>query len=129
MLDLMEFLGLNAPWQRYAACSWGDRDRLAPIVGGRPSATEWDECSTAAEQLCARCPVREQCAAAGDRRGELGVWGGSLRYEVTDPADELRGHYVADRLTPGAAVSRHDRDAVRGRLAQRRRAPVCGGVR
>ena len=32
MLDLMDLLGLNTPWQRDAACSWADRDRLGPLV-------------------------------------------------------------------------------------------------
>ena len=116
MLDLMELLGLDAPWQRYAACSWADRDRLGPIVGGGPTIAELDERTDAAQELCAHCPVRIQCAAAGDRKYEQGVWGGALRYEAN-------GRYVAEALIPGAALSRYDRTVVH------RRAPVCGGVR
>ena len=116
MLDLMELLGLNAPWQRYAACSLADRDRLGPIVGGEPTPAELDERTDAAQELCAHCPVRIQCAAAGDRKYGQGVWGGALRYEVN-------GRYVAEALIPGAALSRYDRTVVRGR------APVCGDVR
>ena len=128
MPDLMEFLGLNAPWQREAACTWGDRDRLGPVVGGSPTEGEWVTRTEAARELCAHCPVIERCGVAGDRKGEFGVWGGRLRYEVTDPADELRGWYVAAALIPTAAPSRYDREAVTGRLV-RGRAPVCGGVR
>ena len=113
MLDLMEFLGLNAPWQRDAACSWADRDRLGPIVGGEPTLAELDAYRAAAEELCAHCPVIERCAAAGDRRFEQGVWGGKLRYR----AGGMHGEYVVVPLIPVAVASR------------RGRAPVCGGVR
>ena len=113
MLDLMDLLGLNAPWQRYAACSWADRDRLGPIVGSGPTMTELDERTDAAQELCAHCPVIERCAAAGDRRFEQGVWGGALRYR----AGGMHGEYVVVPLI--STVCGSVRECV----------PVCGGVR
>ena len=37
-----------------------------------------DAALTAAQELCAACPVRELCLELGQRRDEFGVWGGVL---------------------------------------------------
>lgn len=107
-------------WTRDAACGTADIDRLDPIVGGRPTPTELRIRLTAAQELCADCPVRRVCGAEADLHGDEGVRGGSLRYTVLDEGDVLSGSYVAVPLIPGAAPSIYDRQAVEARLTRKR---------
>lgn len=60
-------------WTRDAACGTADIDRLDPIVGGRPTPTELRIRLTAAQDLCADCPVRRVCGAEADLHGDEGV--------------------------------------------------------
>jgi hypothetical protein len=115
MLDLRDLLTGGA-WTRDAACAWTDRERLDPIDGGRPTERELLERATAAVQLCAGCPVIRACAAEADRRAEVGVWGGSLRYRKGG----YRGEYVVAPLIEGAVPSIHDDEAVADRWARKR---------
>lgn len=99
---------LPGAWVRRAACTPGDHARLDPIVNGRPSQREMNVRVTAARELCAHCPVRQDCADDADAHGDFGVRGGALRHED----GELGGRYVALALIPHAAVSRYDRRRV-----------------
>lgn len=107
-------------WTRDAACGPGDIDRLDPIVGGKPTPTEMRVRIDAAQELCARCPVRRICGAEADLHGDEGVRGGSLRYTVLDAEHEFNGRYLAERLIPDAAPSIYERDAIRERLTRKR---------
>ena len=94
-----------AGWTRHARCTPADYDRLAPIVGGAPTPTEREVRTTAAQELCAHCPVAWACAAAADRRAEVGVWGGALRYRAGgDP-----GIYTVEELVSLGISTENDR--------------------
>jgi hypothetical protein len=120
--DATTTAGLTRPgaWTRDAACGLSDIDRLDPIVGGKPTPTEMRVRLTAAQELCATCPVRRVCGAEADLHGDEGVRGGSLRYTVLDPEHEFSGHYLAERLIPNAAPSVYERGPIRERLARKR---------
>ncbi|MGW0698557.1 WhiB family transcriptional regulator [Streptomyces sp. NPDC002867] len=60
-------------WREYAACRNEDPDLFFPIGTGAPALVQ----AEAAKQVCARCPVREQCLKwALENNQESGVWGG-----------------------------------------------------
>ena len=118
MLDLMEILGLRAGegWRRDSACTYADRDRLDPIVGGVPTVGELAVRRVAARELCAACPVARLCAAEADLHGDEGVRAGSLRYR----AGGSHGTYTVLRLIPDAVPSVHEKQAITARLASKR---------
>lgn len=67
----IEFLVAEEPWRYDAACRGQDATPFFPSRGGstRP-----------AKVLCARCPVKIECADYAERTGsEYGVWAGKLR--------------------------------------------------
>lgn len=115
MLDLRDLLTGGA-WTRDAACTPDDSERLDTIIGGRPTERELLERATAAVQLCAGCPVIRACAAEADRRAEVGVWGGSLRFRLGGD----HGEYKVRRLIAEAPESIHDDEAVADRWARKR---------
>ena len=114
MLDLMDLLTGRVTWQHDAACTPDDSERLDTIIGGYPTDVELLARATAAGQLCAHCPVIRACAAEADRRAEVGVWGGALRYRVGGD----HGEYKVRRLIPEAPESIHDDEAVADRWAR-----------
>ncbi len=57
-------------WHARAACRGRGPELFFPPSG---------EDGLMAKALCARCPVREECLAAG--RKELGIWGGTSERE------------------------------------------------
>lgn len=120
MLDLRDLLtgrtGQIPAWQRDAACTPDDSERLDTIVGGYPTERELLARATAAGQLCAHCPVIAICAAEADLHAEVGVWGGWLRFR----AGGDRGEYTVLRLIPEAPPSIHDDEAVADRWARKR---------
>jgi WhiB family redox-sensing transcriptional regulator len=59
-------------WYSRAACKGKPLDLFYPQA---VSAADVEVSSAAALAICARCPVREQCAAAG-KAERYGIWGG-----------------------------------------------------
>ncbi|MFF8844238.1 WhiB family transcriptional regulator [Streptomyces sp. NPDC015127] len=60
-------------WREYAECRNEDPDLFFPVGTGGPALVQ----AEAAKQVCARCPVREQCLAWALENGQAtGVWGG-----------------------------------------------------
>ncbi len=64
--DPLEGLLARPEWHQRAACRGAGTDAFYPSRGQRPGP---------ARELCARCPVIEDCAEAG-RAEEYGIWGG-----------------------------------------------------
>jgi WhiB family transcriptional regulator, redox-sensing transcriptional regulator len=58
-----------------AACRRVDPDLHYPV--GRESSEPYQRQTAAAKQVCAVCPVREECLAHAQQNGETdGIWGG-----------------------------------------------------
>jgi WhiB family redox-sensing transcriptional regulator len=58
-------------WEDYAACQGSDGEWWYPISDTLTAD------NLAALEICGRCPVREQCLAAGLERSKgYGIWGG-----------------------------------------------------
>lgn len=91
-------------WRRRAACRSMPPERFDPIrSGGGPHALT--PARAVADQVCAGCPVIDECSAEADLDQHPGLWGGSyrtrrhgkyLRYPLTAAAP--------DPLTPGAGA-------------------------
>lgn len=67
---------IEPDWQRRSAC------------GGAPNPDAWFPSDKARRPqlvvpltVCASCPVRRSCLAAGMRSGDVGIWGGTLDTE------------------------------------------------
>lgn len=82
----------DRPWLAQAAC----RDKSPDIFFYR--STEHLTKGPIARAICARCPVRAECAEWGIRHEEFGVWGGlsgrqrmverrRRGIKITDPVD------------------------------------------
>lgn len=68
---------LNVDWLEHAACA--GRDPRAFFANGCHSREQ----VKAAKQVCAACPVREECAQWAISTGEKnGVWGGMSQKEL-----------------------------------------------
>jgi WhiB family redox-sensing transcriptional regulator len=68
-------------WRASGACLTADPDLFFPIATGHVAAKQ----ITKAQQVCARCGVRQQCLEFAMRTGEAhGIWGG------TTPEDRTR---------------------------------------
>jgi WhiB family redox-sensing transcriptional regulator len=68
----------RASWRESAACSDADTEIFFPVGSGRLAAAETQQ----AKQICARCPVQQEClmyALASSQ--EFGTWGG---YDETE---------------------------------------------
>lgn len=66
-LELLAKISIDNAWMGDAACIDADPDLFFPVLGGSTSF---------AKEICATCPVREECFEAG--QDELyGVWGGT----------------------------------------------------
>ncbi|WP_405392783.1 WhiB family transcriptional regulator [Streptomyces sp. NBC_01102] len=60
-------------WRMHAACRDEDPDLFFPIGSTGPALVQTED----AKEVCATCPVREQCLEWALENGqESGVWGG-----------------------------------------------------
>jgi len=65
-------------WRHRAICRNEDDELFFPVGSTGPAARQLAE----AKQVCARCPVREDCLEwAVDNRVAFGVWGGQSEEE------------------------------------------------
>jgi WhiB family transcriptional regulator, redox-sensing transcriptional regulator len=55
------------PWSKLAICAGENPDTFFPSKG---------DPGTRARQICARCPVRRDCAEYATKADESGIWGG-----------------------------------------------------
>lgn len=92
-----EFDIADPSWRRLAQC----RDVPIELFAPRPlDEANSPELRDVARVFCARCPVREECAAEADAHEYLGIWGGSFRrYTARDRhAREYRVHSLLDEV-------------------------------
>lgn len=67
-------------WRAEGACLTADPDLFFPIATGYAGAAQVAK----AQQVCARCAVRQQCLDFAMRTGEAdGIWGGTTPEERT----------------------------------------------
>jgi WhiB family transcriptional regulator, redox-sensing transcriptional regulator len=59
--------GLPGPWSKLAICAGENPDIFFPSNG---------DPGTRARQICAHCPVRQDCAEYATGADESGIWGG-----------------------------------------------------
>lgn len=79
--DVIDHLLRRPEWHARAACK-GQLDVMFPRTRGAGEA--WAE----ARAVCMRCPVRVECCAEADARGEtFGMWGGKRRQPLTTQVD------------------------------------------
>lgn len=75
-------------WRAAGACLSADPDLFFPIATGTAAARE----VARAQQICARCQVRQECLDFAIRTGEMhGVWGG------TTPEERIRARRNRNR--------------------------------
>jgi WhiB family redox-sensing transcriptional regulator len=68
----------RSPWRERAACRGAATDMFFPAGAAGAAADE----TRRARQICARCPVRQQCLAYALASGQqYGIWGGSDEQE------------------------------------------------
>lgn len=68
-------------WRAHGACLTADPDLFFPVAMGTVASRQIAE----AQQICAGCPVKQQCLDfAMQTRESAGIWGG------TTPEDRLR---------------------------------------
>jgi WhiB family redox-sensing transcriptional regulator len=73
LLADLEDMAAATEWMTWALCSEVDPEAFFPEKGGSPKR---------AKQVCAGCPVREECLSyALDNGIDWGVWGGTTREE------------------------------------------------
>ncbi len=103
-MDLREMISARASelaWQGQAACrkEGVNAEWFFPSSGNSHAFTQ------AAKDVCATCPVRDNCLRQGWADGELGTWGGVsyeerqalIEHEITvDQFIELRDQREAD---------------------------------
>lgn len=64
---------MSYDWRHEAACLGEDPELFHPVGTEGPAVVQ----AAAAQAVCARCPVREQCLEFGQAIGaKHGVWGG-----------------------------------------------------
>lgn len=74
-------------WPEHAACRGVDPELFAPRSIRRDD--EHASATAAARRYCARCPVRDDCAAEADRDNLQGLWGGVHRLRDASGHGEL----------------------------------------
>jgi WhiB family redox-sensing transcriptional regulator len=85
----------GAEWRTAGACLSADPELFFPIATGTVAVRE----VARAQQVCARCQVRQECLDFAMRTGEThGIWGG------TTPEERLRARRQRSRARrPGPA--------------------------
>jgi len=94
-------MDLGAGWRAAGACLSADPDLFFPIASG-PAAMKQ---ITKAQQICARCPVRQECLEWAMRTPEThGIWGG------TTPEERMRVRRArtAQRRVAARAAQAHE---------------------
>lgn len=81
-------------WQEQARCRGVDTARFFSDAEGRDALYRM---RPTAQEMCAACPVIEQCAEWADDRREAGLWAGSFRTSRVGP-------YTRKPLIPGAPL-------------------------
>lgn len=59
--------GFLGPWSKFAICAGEDPDTFFPAHG---------DTGVRARQICANCPVSEDCREYAIEADEFGIWGG-----------------------------------------------------
>jgi WhiB family redox-sensing transcriptional regulator len=82
-------------WRADGACRTADPDLFFPVVAGTAGSKQVAK----ARQICAGCPVKEQCLDFALRTHEAaGIWGG------TTPEERIRVRRARHRHTSRTAV-------------------------
>ena len=84
-------------WTARAACQ-GQPDLFFPPFGERPNSRESREAR--AKEICAACPVQEECLWYGRRHHEYGIWGGENEVERVQAGYVLLAPIGARHLPP-----------------------------
>jgi WhiB family transcriptional regulator, redox-sensing transcriptional regulator len=75
-------------WRAAGACLSADPDLFFPVATGAVAARDMKR----AQQVCARCQVRQECLDFAMRTGEMhGIWGG------TTPEERIRARRQRNR--------------------------------
>jgi WhiB family redox-sensing transcriptional regulator len=89
-------------WREHAACQGEDPELFFPVGETGPALEQIAE----AKQLCAECPVRQECLRfAIDTRQDYGIWGGLTREERR----KVRRREQRAARRPAAADARDER--------------------
>ena len=103
---MSEHLARSEMWRQRAACSGMDTSDFYP--GDRERGPTLARRERRAKQVCARCPVIQECLAwALDEREPFGVWGGTSAKErarmlqIRDRRDRSRGSRLGETACNG----------------------------
>lgn len=121
--------------------SWRDDAACA----GKPTAWFFGQDVSRGLEVCRGCPVRTECAAEGEKRGEYGVWGGrnrtptrySLKHDprqcrecaewfTPQPGPGTPALYCSDGCRSTARRRKQYASAAAKRSSRPARCPVCG---
>lgn len=78
LADLQD-MAAETEWMSWALCSEIDPELFFPEKGGSPRR---------AKQICANCPVRQECLEYALKHGDTGVWGGTTESQRERTADQ-----------------------------------------
>jgi WhiB family redox-sensing transcriptional regulator len=84
-------------WTAQASCK-GQPDLFFPPFGERPHTREAREAQ--AKEICAACPVQQECLWFGRRHHEYGVWGGENELERVNAGYGLLAPIGTRHLSP-----------------------------
>lgn len=78
LADLRDMAAETA-WMSWALCAETDPELFFPEKGGSPRR---------AKEICAGCPVRQECLEYALKNGETGVWGGTTEWHRERSGDQ-----------------------------------------
>jgi hypothetical protein len=109
---------MSPQWMEHAECVGANPTLFAPREEDEPQ-PEFNFRVRVATSYCRRCPVKAECAKAGNDGNEWGVWGGEARGDrdrrrrraaavVATPDEVLVGRLMRGEQLPSRAVDRRE---------------------